>query len=97
MGNKHERPSKRHAVAYARAGRKLAGPGASNPQSRDGTIENYGLKSEGLYVSKLGRAKIIPIAEQKIFRWRDGMERSSDPSLAAGDNHRRRFISFRAE
>jgi hypothetical protein len=40
----------------------------SNPQSRDGTIDNYGLRSEVLYVSKLACAKIIPTAEQKISK-----------------------------
>jgi len=47
----------------------------SNPQYRDGTIDNYGLRSEVLYVSKLGCAKIIPSAEQKIskggMKWSD--------------------------
>jgi hypothetical protein len=40
----------------------------SNPQSRDGTIKDYDLKIEALYVSKLGYAKIIPTPEQKIFK-----------------------------
>lgn len=33
--------------------------------SRDGTIENHGLKSEVLYVSKLDWAKIISTEEQE--------------------------------
>jgi hypothetical protein len=37
----------------------------SNPQSRNGTIESYGLKTEVLYASKLGCAEIIPAVEQK--------------------------------
>jgi hypothetical protein len=52
-------------VAYARAGRKLADPLTSNPQSRDGTMENCGLKAEILYVFKLVCAKIIPIVGAK--------------------------------
>jgi hypothetical protein len=50
------------------AGRKLAGPLTSNPQSRDGTIEDYGLRSEVLHITKLSCATIIPTAEQKIYR-----------------------------
>jgi hypothetical protein len=61
-------------VACARAGRKLADPLTSNPQSPDSAIENYGLKSAVLYVSKLGCAKIIPTAERFI----SAMPRSSD-------------------
>jgi hypothetical protein len=68
MGREHERSSKDTVAACARAGRKLADPLTSNPQSRDGTIDNYGLRSEVLYVSKLGCAKIIPTAEQKISK-----------------------------
>jgi hypothetical protein len=35
-------------------------------QSRNGTIDNYGRKSEILYASKLGCAKIIPTKAKKI-------------------------------
>jgi hypothetical protein len=47
-------------------GHKLADPLISNPQSRDGTMENDGLKSEVLWVSKLDCARIIPTAEKNI-------------------------------
>jgi len=66
-------------VAYARAGRELADPLTSNPQSRDGTMENCGLKAEILYVFKLVCAKIIPIAEKKLLRgtkWSDARPHS---------------------
>jgi hypothetical protein len=53
-----------------------------NPQSRDRNDRNYGLKSEVLYVSKLGRAKIISTAEKKFL----GGTKWSDPWLSSGDN-----------
>jgi len=61
-------------VAYVRAGRKLVNSLTSSPHDRDGTIENYGLDSEVLYLSKLGWAEIIPSASKKILRgtkWSD--------------------------
>ena len=67
MGREHKRSSKRHQ-SPGRAGRKLADPLTSNPQSRYGTIDNYGLRAEVLYVSKLGCVKIIPTAEKKILK-----------------------------
>jgi hypothetical protein len=47
MGHEHERPSK-NPVAYARAGRKLADPLTSNPQSRTRTTGSYGFELEVL-------------------------------------------------
>jgi hypothetical protein len=66
-------------------GRELADPLTSNPQSRDGTIENYGLTSEVPYVSKLDCAKIIPTAKKKFL----GETKWSDSSLTAGSNPQR--------
>jgi hypothetical protein len=65
MGREHERFLQKTPVACA-CGRKLADPLISNPQSRDGTMENDGLKSEVLWVSKLDCARIILTAEEKI-------------------------------
>jgi hypothetical protein len=62
-------------VACVRAGRKLVNSLTSSPHNRDGTIENYGLDSEALYLSKLGWAEIIPTASKKNSE-RDEMERS---------------------
>jgi hypothetical protein len=47
----------------------------ANPQSREETIENYGLKSEVLHVFKLGCTQIILTAEEKSSG-RDEIERS---------------------
>ena len=66
MGREHERFLQKTPVACARAGCRLADPLISNPQSRDGMMENDGLKSEVLWVSKLDCARIIPTAEKKI-------------------------------
>jgi hypothetical protein len=65
MGREHERFLQKTPVACA-CGRKLADPLISNPQSRDGRMENDGLKSEVLWVSKLDWARIIPAAEKNI-------------------------------
>jgi hypothetical protein len=62
-------------VACVRAGRKLVNSLTSSPQGRDGTIENYGLDSEVLYLSKLGWAEIIPTALKENSE-RYEMERS---------------------
>ena len=61
MGREHER-----FLQACACGRKLADPLISNPQSRYGMMENDGLKSEVLWVSKLDCARIIPTAEKKI-------------------------------
>ena len=71
----HKRSSKRHSGlrAYVRAGRKLViNSLTSNAHARDGAIENYGLDSEVLYLSKLGWAEIIPTASKKILRRTNG-------------------------
>jgi hypothetical protein len=49
------------------------------------TIENYGLTSEVLYVSKLDCAKIIPTAKKKFLR----ETKWSDSPLTAGSNPQR--------
>jgi hypothetical protein len=68
MGNKHERSSTRHTVAYARTGRKLADSLTSNTHNRDGRIESCGVKTEVMCISKLGCARIIPTAGKKSAR-----------------------------
>jgi hypothetical protein len=65
-------------VAYARAGRKLADPLTSTSQSRDGKDRQLRLEVRGLFVSKLSRAKIIPISEQKIYV-KEEMELTEQP------------------
>jgi hypothetical protein len=69
MGDEHERASMKNTSRLRACGTQADGS-VSNPQSRDGAIENYGLRSEVLYVSKLDCAKIIPNAEQKCFGWK---------------------------
>jgi hypothetical protein len=64
VGNEHESPSKRHQSPARVRGRKLADrltPESSEPRRM---IENHGLKSEVLCVSKLDSVKIIPTAEK---------------------------------
>jgi hypothetical protein len=74
MGHEHEHSSKRRQppTCVRDVSRLILDLKSS---SRDGRIENYGLKSEVLYVSKLGCAKIIPTRGRKDF-WERRMERS---------------------
>ena len=80
------RSSERHQLT-ARAGRKLAGPLTSNPQSRDGTIEDH---------SEVGR----PVHNQTELRTDyshrraenlPGDENTAIPSYHR-DNPQRRFL-----
>jgi hypothetical protein len=66
-------------VVYVRARRKRANSLTSSPDGRDGMIENYGLDSEALYLSKLGWAEIIPTMAKKNSE-RDEMEPGRDRS-----------------
>jgi hypothetical protein len=59
--------------------------------SRNGTTDNYGLKAEVLYVSKLGCARIIPTAEQEISG-KDKIERSLAKQPAVMSNARWKFM-----
>jgi hypothetical protein len=67
VGNEHVRSSKRHSRLRVQASR-LADRLTSKSFSRDGIVENYGLESEVLCVSKLGCARIIPSGGEKILR-----------------------------
>jgi hypothetical protein len=80
-------PPPKDTVACVRAGRKLVNSLTSSPHGREGTIENYSLDSEVLYLSKLGWAEIIPTVSKKILRgtkWSDPLANQSAVILNVG-------------
>jgi len=65
MGYEHEHSSQRsQPPTRVRGVSWLTGPQILKAVTE--MIDNAGLRSEALYVSKLGYAKIIPTSEQKI-------------------------------
>jgi hypothetical protein len=63
MGSEHERASKKHRSPARVRGTQADRSVDSDHRSRDGTIVNYGLKPETLYVCELGFSRIIPTAD----------------------------------
>jgi hypothetical protein len=80
MGHEHERSSKRHRSPTRVRGRELADPLTSNPQSRDGTIENHVLTSEVRTYPNWIAQRLFPPRNKKFLgetKWSDSLATQS--------------------